>query len=193
MTKNCIQCGKSFSKKPRFSLKWWATAKYCSQGCSSKSKIGKPNGMLGKKHKPETLEKMSRSRLGVSSHWNIGRTAWNKGKRCPEMSRENHWAWKKDRSTLQKYGDDNKDRRSAAYRVWRKEVWLRDNFVCKIANPDCAGRIEAHHILGWKAHPGLRYEVNNGITLCHFHHPRKRNDEMRLSPYFQEIVNAKLF
>ena len=39
--------------------------------------------------------------------------------------------------------------------------------------------------------PKLRYEVNNGITLCHFHHPRKINDEMNLAPIFQELVKAQ--
>lgn len=101
--------------------------------------------------------------------------------------------WVKDRSKLQRYSDASKDRRSSAYNEWRKRVLLRDNFTCKIANPECIGRIEAHHILGWTQYPELRYEINNGITLCHFHHPRKRVDEKRLSPYFQELVNTKLF
>lgn len=33
-----------------------------------------------------------------------------------------------------------------------------------------------------------RYEINNGITLCHFHHPRKREKEKELSPFFQELI-----
>jgi len=33
------------------------------------------------------------------------------------------------------------------------------------------------------------FEVNNGISLCHFHHPRKINDEMKLVPTFRELVN----
>ena len=82
------------------------------------------------------------------------------------------------------------DRRDSAYGAWRKQVWLRDNFACKIANPDCKGRLEAHHILGWAEYPELRYEINNGITLCHAHHPRKRAEEKRLSPFFQELVSV---
>lgn len=58
----------------------------------------------------------------------------------------------------------------------------------RIYNIDCSGQIEAHHILGWKSYPELRYETNNGITLCHAHHPRKREDEAKLSPYFQKLV-----
>jgi len=37
---------------------------------------------------------------------------------------------------------------------------------------------------------GRLYEVNNGITLCHFHHPRKRKDEIKLSPYFMELIKT---
>ena len=65
------------------------------------------------------------------------------------------------------------------YRKWRMGVFYRDNSKCKIANQDCQGRLEAHHILGWSSHPELRYQINNGIALCQAHHPRKelkRND-----------------
>jgi hypothetical protein len=113
-----------------------------------------------------------------------GKPAWNKGKKMPEKSGPNHPMWIADRSKLA----PKQDRNDSRYKAWRKEVWLRDNFKCKIANPDCAGRIEAHHILGWTPYPELRYEPNNGITLCHFHHPRKRSEEVRLSPYFQSLV-----
>ncbi len=99
----------------------------------------------------------------------------------------NHPKYILDRNKLVK----KQERNDTAYKEWRKKIWLRDGYKCKIANPDCKGRIEAHHILGWKDYPELRYEVNNGITLCHFHHPRKRKDEMRLSPYFQELVVIK--
>ncbi len=95
--------------------------------------------------------------------------------------------WIKDRTKLARRDERN----DSSYANWRKQIWLRDNFKCKIANPDCKGRLEAHHILGWKNYPELRYEVNNGIALRHFHHPRKRKDEMRLSPYFQELVGVK--
>jgi hypothetical protein len=37
----------------------------------------------------------------------------------------------------------------------------------------------------------LRYNINNGITLCQFHHPRKRVEEQRLIPFFQNMVEVK--
>ena len=98
--------------------------------------------------------------------------------------------WIIDRNELQRYNDDAKDRRSYTYSDWRKRVWIRDNFKCRIANTDCDGRIEAHHILGWTEYVELRYEINNGITLCHAHHPIKRAEEKRLIPVFRELVSV---
>ncbi len=95
-----------------------------------------------------------------------------------------HPNWVHDRSKLAKRDERN----DSTYVDWRKQVWLRDNFTCKLANPDCEGKIQAHHILPWRSHKELRYEVNNGITLCRFHHPRKRNDEEKLAPLFRELV-----
>lgn len=108
------------------------------------------------------------------------------GSKHPWMPKgEAHWSYKKDRSTLAK----RQERNDYAYQSWRKEVWVRDGFKCRIENVDCDGRIEAHHILGWAEYPELRYEVKNGITLCHAHHPKKRSEEARLSPYFQGMIN----
>lgn len=96
----------------------------------------------------------------------------------------------KDRTQLKRFDDTTKDRRSSAYGNWRKEIWKRDGFKCKINNKDCNDRIEAHHILGFTKYPELRYDINNGITLCHFHHPRVREEEKRLIPTFQELVSV---
>lgn len=110
-------------------------------------------------------------------------------KKLSEMrQKEKHPRWVIDRTKLQKYGDTNKDRRSSAYRDWRLNVYKRDSYKCKINNSDCNGRIVAHHILSYTNFPELRYDINNGITLCHFHHPLKRQDEINLSPYFKELV-----
>ena len=36
--------------------------------------------------------------------------------------------------------------------------------------------------------PELRYQVNNGITLCQAHHPLKRAEEKRLIPFFNGLL-----
>lgn len=105
-----------------------------------------------------------------------------------KMSGENSPFWIKDRTKLQRYGDAQNDRRSSAYHAWRHQVKIRDNFVCKMNNQDCKGRLEVHHILSYTNYPELRFDINNGIALCNFHHPRKKEEEKRLSPYFQELI-----
>jgi hypothetical protein len=104
-------------------------------------------------------------------------------KRMKNIRGENHWNWQG--------GISNRDIHSLnnpLYKKWRMKVFTRDNFKCKIADKNCDGQLEAHHILRWSEFEELRYEVNNGITLCHFHHPRKIKDEMKLSPYFKDLI-----
>lgn len=102
---------------------------------------------------------------------------------------ERNYKWMKDRTKLCRINKQG-ERRTSAYFFWRKEVWKRDNYKCKINNKDCSGKLESHHILAWRDYPELRYDVNNGITLCHAHHPRMRAEEKRLSPYFKELVSV---
>lgn len=78
----------------------------------------------------------------------------------------------------------------AKYRSWMFAVKKRDGWKCKISNNDCDGKLEAHHILRWSEYPELRYDINNGITLCHSHHPRRREEEKRLIPTFLELVSV---
>jgi len=54
------------------------------------------------------------------------------------------------------------------YDIWRKLVYQRDNWKCKICSSKY--KINAHHIYEGKDNKSLRFEIYNGITLCEFHH-----------------------
>ena len=56
------------------------------------------------------------------------------------------------------------------YKKWRKGVYTRDKFKCRWPNCTFKRKLNAHHIKTWAEYPGLRYEINNGITLCKYHH-----------------------
>ena len=160
-------------------------AKTCSKKCSAKSASitlqGRKNPehskrMLGRKATEETKRKMSIAKEGY-----VPVNVFQSG--------EKHPMYIKDRTKLKTARKQSYDYR---YREWMKAVKNRDGWKCKISNSDCSGRLEAHHILAWRSHPELRYEVNNGISLCQYHHPRKHEEEKRLVPTFQElIVNNK--
>ncbi len=142
------------------------------------------SAMKGKKHTPESILKMKQSLKG--------KTPWNKGKKGVQVSSrkgkpflkirgEKHWAWKGGISIHHHSVSEPK------YKEWRMLVFTRDSFKCKMCNTK--KNLQAHHILRWADFPELRYDVNNGITLCIAHHPRKKKDELALSPYFKELIN----
>jgi hypothetical protein len=136
----------------------------------------------------EIKQKISVSRTGKG----LGHPFYGLRVHTPEMRRKNaesHRAaaaynWIEDRTQLAK----QQERNDAAYKEWRRQVWLRDDFKCRIADSNCEGRIEAHHILPWSAFPELRYQITNGITLCRHHHPRRRADVMEMAPLFQGLA-----
>lgn len=172
----------------------WLGKKHTEEAKEKMSEIRKKNPnryWLGKKRptlSQETKEKISFSLKGhiisqdTKEKISLGNIGKNLGEKSPRYIM--------DRTQLKTTSEANQARKSFAYSKWRKEVWKRDNFKCKIANKECKGRIEAHHILGFTAYPELRYEINNGITLCLAHHPRKRAEEKRLSPLFMELVSV---
>lgn len=97
----------------------------------------------------------------------------------------NNPRWIKDRKQARQ------DRRNdGEYKQWRFSVYKRDGFICKFNNQDCKGRLESHHILSWKEYPELRYDINNGITLCHSHHPFKKVDGEKLISFFHKLIGV---
>jgi len=80
-------------------------------------------------------------------------------------------------------------RNDPEYKQWVKQVKKRDNNICQLKNKDCSGYHIVHHIKSWKQYPELRYNINNGITLCQAHHPKTRAEEQRLEPILLKLVN----
>ncbi len=99
---------------------------------------------------------------------------------------ENSPVYIKDRTKLKKSSKKHLD---SAYKEWMLGVKNRDNWKCKLSNTDCNGRLEAHHILNWIDYPEERYKIENGITLCKFHHPVGREKENSMIPLFKNIIN----
>lgn len=101
---------------------------------------------------------------------------------------EKHYNWKGGLAFRKKKDERN----DSAYNCWAKEVRQRDAGVCRLQNKNCMGYKVVHHILPWRDYPEERYNINNGITLCQYHHPRKRDDEQRLIPILQQMVQSNL-
>ena len=56
------------------------------------------------------------------------------------------------------------------YIKWRKDVFIRDKYTCQCCNAKNGHgkkvNLNAHHIFNWADYPELRFDINNGITLC---------------------------
>ena len=149
-------------------------------------KLHNSRGMLGKHHSEETKRKIKES----NKKWNNGkrRSGWHHTDEAKKRIGDGHRGlnnvnWNPDREAMRK----NK-RNDPEYQQWIKKVKKRDKNICRLKDENCSGYNIVHHIKGWTEYPELRYNINNGITLCRAHHPRTRAKEKRLEEKFQNLI-----
>lgn len=81
-------------------------------------------------------------------------------------SGRNHPSWKENPKHVRT------ERQLPEYREWRRNVFMRDNYICQ-----CCGcrnhkgnnksiKLNAHHIYNFKDNKDKILDINNGITLC---------------------------
>lgn len=85
---------------------------------------------------------------------------WNTGKPWVEMTGEKNPAWKGGVTPINKL-----IRNSTEYQRWRMAVLKRDNFICQFCGIR-GGKLEADHIKPFSLFLELRFDINNGRTLC---------------------------
>lgn len=76
----------------------------------------------------------------------------------------------------------------AEYIKWKRHVKRRDNYKCQWSFCNCKTKLQVHHILEWSKYPHLRYDVNNGITLCKVHHKSIKGHEGLYASIFSNKV-----
>lgn len=133
----CLVCGNTFSHS-----KCRIDAKYCSKACWSNRRVKKDCLNCGK-----TIESYGATKFC--------------SKKCVKIYRvgENAPAWKDGKSL-----ERERLRLGPEIKIWRKAVFSRDNHTCQQCGVN--KELQAHHIKEWATHPDLRFDINNGVTLC---------------------------
>jgi hypothetical protein len=113
----------------------------------------------GRKLLEETKLKISNSHKGTQKPW----------AKPPHRKGAENNLWKGGNSKNYKTGYYSKK-----YKDWRISVFKRDNYTCQ----ECTKKgvyLTAHHIKSFALYPELRFELNNGLTLCEDCHKKTDN------------------
>lgn len=155
-------------KRPPFSDEWRKKLGLASKGrilsSEHKKKIsealkGRVSPMKGRTLSEEHKKKLSIANKGRVS---IGHphTMEHRKYMSQLMQGAKNWQWKGGIKS-----ENRRIRKSLEYRLWRTSVFTRDDYTCQICKVR-GGRLEADHIKLFSTHPELRFDINNGRTLC---------------------------
>ena len=149
----------------------------------NKNCLGRPSGMLGKKHTEEAKKKSSerfKERLArgekvgfqkghkISEETRIKISKANKGRIVSKITRLKLSQIQKGEKAHNWKGGITKEqeqlRHGIEFRLWRESVFARDGWTCQKTGIK-GGRLHPHHIQGFAQYPELRFAIDNGITL----------------------------
>lgn len=112
-----------------------------------------------------------------------GHEPWNKGKKMSlelrKKLRQSHLGKKLSPEHIAKLSGRKPERRTNIKRwsVWNREwaiaVKERDKWTCQHCGLKDKEKLQAHHIVPWEKSIELRFDINNGITLCKSCHSKE--------------------
>jgi predicted DNA-binding antitoxin AbrB/MazE fold protein/ribosomal protein L32 len=139
---------------------------------------GVNNPFYGEKHSEETKNKISESKLKNPTRYWLGKklskehrlkvSLASKGQRRSPKTEFTSERTKGEKNPNWKGGISSEkeiERKSKQWKEWRTKVYARDKYTCQKCN--IKGKIlHPHHIKYRDTNPELKFDVDNGRTLC---------------------------
>lgn len=163
MVKTCIVCGKDYNRRGRNAT----NSKFCSYKCKNEYQHTHIIRELSPNWKGGVREKICEC-CGVTFKWEDNTkkpySSFLKQKTCSQKCKSEMQKLKVGPlSNSWKGGTSKRD--MSKQKEWSTKVFIRDNYTCQ----DCGkrgGYLQAHHIKGYTEYPELRWDIDNGQTLC---------------------------
>lgn len=183
LTKVCLVCGISFTT-------YFERQATCSLVCGNKAKEKKQLLVCINCNKEYTV-------IPSTIYWANKRRQVNNfcSKDCmyTYYQGENHYSWVKDRTQLK--DPHNTIRWSKQMIDWRKDIYTRDNYTCQMCDNRSTKNnvvlLNAHHIVRFSDNERLRFDTNNGITLCEDCHKLTYGKEQDFEEHFKDKIKEK--
>lgn len=162
VTVKCNQCGKAEEVIPARAK----TYKFCSRACKGEWQKQNKRGENNHRWTGGTRIKVCQhcgAEFGLKPNQPI--TTFRKQKFCSKpcadvgglrYSGPDNWKWT---------GNPRRKHRESKQSAWARKVISRDQATCQRCGAQGV-ELQAHHLMPYKDHPELRWELSNGLTLC---------------------------
>lgn len=171
LEKECCVCGATFTKGPSCSIKRWKSKRrFCSVRCKGIASQGSTP------HNKAAIAKwciICGAKFEVSPYRAV--TAQFCSRSCLGRTKVNDKApnWRGGITPI-----NFRIRNSEEYKKWRMTVFQRDNFTCQMCGARGV-RLQADHKKLFSAFPKLRFDSDNGQSLCEPCHLSKTRKDLK--------------